>query len=322
MKKTVPIMLLSLCMAVLMCLSATSCSGVWSYLWDRPAETDIDGNLLIIPETESAAETYVPFEGAVEYDEKKVHAGVDIYYDNETGKYRSQIIVIDAGHQAEGNSEKEPVGPESSEMKLKVSWGATGVYTKTEEHVLNLEVALKLRDELMKRGYSVVMIRETAEVNISNKERAEIANKYDAAAFIRIHGNSWPDDPSWNGASTICQREDNPYPDCAAHYGQSRLLAESILPAFCKATRMATYKLQETNDLAGTNWSRVPTVVVEMGFLSNVDDDRRMSQPAFWHMAAEGIANGLDDYFTAMRALETDKTSEDDRIAAKEPSES
>ncbi len=283
------------------CCSLTSCS-VWQKLWERPVQTDIPDELLLIPEPEDVTEVFLLFEDAVEYT-GKVHSGTNIRY-NGTGEKRNRIIVIDAGHQAAANHEKEPVGPDASEMKDMVSSGAEGVFTKQEEHELNLKVALCLRDELIKRGYSVMMIRETAEVNISNKERAELANDCQADAFVRIHANSY-DDTNMKGAMTLCQTRDNPYPDCAAHYRESRLLSEHILEAYCKETRMDRLSIREVDSYTGTNWSQVPTTILEMGFLSNASDDERMYYDTFHRTAAKGIADGLDAYFSALEG-ETD----------------
>jgi N-acetylmuramoyl-L-alanine amidase len=181
-------------------------------------------------------------------------------------------------------------------MKAEVTWGATGVYTGQTEYELNLAVALLLRDELIRRGYSVVMIRETNNVSISNMERAEIANKYEAAAYIRIHANSWTDD-TMRGAMTICQSASNPYPTCAVHYERSHRLSQLVLTEFCEQTGISKLNMREMDDMTGTNWSRVPTTILEMGFLSNKSDDTLMATDYFRQEAAIGVANGLDAYF-------------------------
>ena len=104
-----------------------------------------------------------------------------------------KTIVIDPGHQTKGDSSKEPIGPGATETKAKVTTGATGVYTKQKESELVLKVSLLLEKALKNEGYNVIMTRITNNVNISNKERAMIANDAEADAFLRIHADSYSD---------------------------------------------------------------------------------------------------------------------------------
>ena len=106
---------------------------------------------------------------------------------------KKKTIVIDPGHQAKGDSSKEPIGPGASETKAKVTTGATGNYTKQKESELTLKVAQALEKQLKQEGYNVIMTRTTNNINISNSERASIANNAKADAFIRIHADSYDD---------------------------------------------------------------------------------------------------------------------------------
>ncbi|MGN0034162.1 MAG: N-acetylmuramoyl-L-alanine amidase, partial [Coriobacteriales bacterium] len=114
----------------------------------------------------------------------------------------SYVVAIDAGHQAHGNSSQEPVGPGASETKAKVTSGTTGTYSGTPEYVVNLQVALKLRDYLTAKGVAVVMVRETNDVDISNSQRAAVANDNDADLFVRLHCDG-ADGSSANGFCTL-----------------------------------------------------------------------------------------------------------------------
>jgi N-acetylmuramoyl-L-alanine amidase len=286
-------LLLACLMLSIAVLTMSSCGETWDWLWSRDSGYLPSKDQLILKEELG---NDVPQEGAVEYT-GEAHGGTDIYYLGQPGNpNRQRIIVIDAGHQLKGSSVLEPNGPGSEFMKAEVTWGATGVYTGQTEYDLNLAVALLLRDELIQRGYTVVMIRETNNVEISNMERAEIANKHEAAAYIRIHANSWTDD-SMRGAMTICHSASNPYPTCAIHYERSYRLSRLILDEFCEQTDMDMLDMREMDDMTGTNWSRVPTTIVEMGFLSNRADDTYMKTTHFRQQAANGIANGQDAYF-------------------------
>ena len=204
------------------------------------------------------------------------------------------VVVIDPGHQGKWNSGKEPDGPGSSTMKTKVSAGATGCVTKQNEYVLNLAVSLKLRDELKARGYQVVLIRETHSINISNSERAKFANKIGADAFIRIHANS-SDESSVSGVETICQTSSNPYN--ASLYNESYRLSECVLDEFVESTGAKRRRVWQTDTMSGINWCQIPVTILEMGFLSNPDEDRLLASDNYQSKMVEGIANGIDKYF-------------------------
>jgi N-acetylmuramoyl-L-alanine amidase len=206
-------------------------------------------------------------------------------------------VVIDAGHQAKGNYEKEPIGPGATERKAKVSSGTQGVVTKLEEYQLNLLVAKKLQRILNDRGYETVMVRTSHDVNISNAERAAVANELGADAFIRIHANS-SDNPKTNGILTVCQTKNNPYN--REFYKPSHLLSKTVLNEMAAATGAKALYVWETDTMSGINWCQVPVTIVEMGFMSNEAEDRKMAKDSYQEKLALGIANGIDSYFEQM----------------------
>jgi N-acetylmuramoyl-L-alanine amidase len=203
------------------------------------------------------------------------------------------VIAIDPGHQAKGNSEKEPIGPGASKTKAKVATGTCGVATKTPESELCLSLGLKLQAELISRGYTVVMTRTTNDVNISNSERAKVANEACADAFIRIHANG-SENHSVSGATALCQTKNNPYNGALADSSYS--LSKSVLDCLVDQTKCKKLSIQQTDTMSGINWCTVPVTIIEVGFMSNPTEDRLMETDDYQNNIAIGIANGIDAY--------------------------
>ena len=205
------------------------------------------------------------------------------------------LIAIDPGHQERGNFGQEPIGPGASEMKTKVAGGTKGTSTGVPEYQLTLDVSLKLRDILKDKGYRVLMIRETNDVDITNSERAKMANEADADVFVRIHANG-SESSSANGAMTICQTSSNPYN--SELYEKSRSLSQKVLDAYTEATGIRKERVWETDTMSGINWCTVPVTIIEVGYMTNPEEDEKMQEPDFQELMAEGIAEGIKEYLT------------------------
>lgn len=204
-----------------------------------------------------------------------------------------KIICIDPGHQLKGNSETEPIEPNSVSYKIKVSSGTVGIATKKPEYELNLEASLKLKAILEERGYQVVMTRETHDVDISNRERAIFANQKNCDMVVRIHADS-SDNSSITGGCILIPAKDSKC--CAPIYDKSSKCA-SLVDEQLKKSGFKINGIFERNDLTGFNWSTVPVVLVEMGFMSNYAEDVNMADGNYQQRMMEAIANGLDEYF-------------------------
>lgn len=208
---------------------------------------------------------------------------------------RALTVCIDAGHQRYGIFDKEPNGPGSDEMKIKLAAGTRGVSTGIAEYQLTLDVSLLLEQELLLRGYNVVMIRRTNDCPLSNAERARVANDSGADIFIRIHANG-SDNASVSGTLCCAPTKSNPYLTDAV-IAESIRLSRAVVDSFCAATGAKNRGLMSTDTMTGINWCEIPVTIVEMGFMSNPDEDELMATEEYRRKMVQGMADGIDAYF-------------------------
>jgi N-acetylmuramoyl-L-alanine amidase len=204
----------------------------------------------------------------------------------------NKVIVIDPGHANRSNLEKEPTAPGSSQMKIKDGGGAEGVGTKVSEQSINLKVAFKLRDLLQSRGYTVIMTKTREDQSLGNVERAEVGNKANAALVIRIHADS-ADTSSAKGASMLVPAAINE--NTKAIYAASKSYGITILNTLVGEVGMSNRGIIESSDMTGFNWSKVPVVLIEMGFLSNPQEDKLLASQAYQDKLAKGLADGISN---------------------------
>lgn len=206
---------------------------------------------------------------------------------------KARTIVLDPGHSAVVAEGSEPLGPGSSEYKAADTSGTRGISSGVPEYELALNISVQLKKELENRGYTVLMTRESNDAPISCIERAEIANNAKADAYVRIHANG-SEDQSARGAMTICTTPQSPYvPEL---YTASRQLSDDIINKLCEATGCENDGVWETDSMSGNNWSKVPVTIVEMGYMTNPEEDMLMQTTDYQTKIVQGIAGGIDAF--------------------------
>lgn len=202
------------------------------------------------------------------------------------------VVCIDPGHQAEGDTSPEAVGPGSKITKPSITGGGTGLVTQVPEYEVVLQISTNLKNELEKRGVKVVMTRTTSDVNVSNAQRARRANRAKADLFVRVHCEGSPDEQV-SGMSTLYPASNKWTRAVAA---RSRKAAGFVHAATVRSTGAVDRGMHQRGDLAGFNWSTVPCLLIECGFLSHPIEDQLLSSPHYQDKLAAGMAEGIVQY--------------------------
>ena len=204
------------------------------------------------------------------------------------------VVVLDPGHSGNVARGYEPLGPGASEQKAKDNSGTDGVVTGVAEYALTLNMAKKLQTTLKKQGCKVILTRKNNRTALSCAQRAIIANKAKADAYLRIHANG-VDSSGVTGAMTICVTRGNRFVS-SSMYRESYNLSKAVLNAYVKATGCRKEYIWETDTMSGNNWSKVPTTLIELGYMSNPAEDRLMQSASYQKKMVNGMANGIKAY--------------------------
>lgn len=186
---------------------------------------------------------------------------------------KGKTIVVDAGH-----GEYDP--------------GAIGV-TGLEEKEFNLATALLLRDKLTALGATVILTRQD-DIFISLTERCLIANAANADGFVAIHANA-SNSPVLRGTSTYFYAP----PTTQRLYSQLQQrkdLAGKVQSQLISQLGTRDIGILQAN-FAVLRDTFMPSILVESAFLSNPDDEALLKNDAFRNRVAQGVSDGLNDYF-------------------------
>ncbi|MGF7185718.1 N-acetylmuramoyl-L-alanine amidase [Desulfitispora alkaliphila] len=194
-----------------------------------------------------------------------------------TGGMVTQTVIIDPGHGG-----RDP--------------GA--VHENIHEKEIVLDISLRVRDNLEKRGITANMTRDIDTDLVSEEmkgstrqqssllERLDISSSSEGEVLVSVHTNS-SEDERFFGTQTYFKEGDS----------QGKLLAECI-QAELKKVRMSSREA-----IPGSFYlldhSDKPAVIVEVGFVSNEEDRRLLAQEKFRILLSEAIANGIEQYITA-----------------------
>jgi N-acetylmuramoyl-L-alanine amidase len=203
--------------------------------------------------------------------------GYDTYYEGNTfylklnrppqqvGIVKGKTIVIDPGHASDPGA----IGP-----------------TGLTEAEANLNIALALRDELVRRGARVVMTRDNM-MHVALNDRPVIAKMADADLFVSVHNNALPDgiNPfTSNGVSTYY------------YHPHSARLARQIQRQLLSATEMPDFGLYYGN-LAVDRPTQYPAVLVECAFMMIPEQEELLQTVPYRLKVARAIAKGIEGFF-------------------------
>ncbi|MBI5870274.1 MAG: N-acetylmuramoyl-L-alanine amidase [Actinobacteria bacterium] len=226
----------------------------------------------------------------------RVAAGNATATTSATGRLAGRVICIDPGHASNTNSGTEPIGPGATETKTTEPGGTSGVVSGVPEHVVTLAIAKQLKQKLEAEGARVVMVREGDTFDGLARDRPLIANQSGAGLFVRIHCDG-STDPAARGASTIYPASIPGWTDDIAM--ESSRAAKSIQAALISGLGVPDLGTVERSDMLGFNWSDVPAILAEVGFMTNAAEDQRLVSPEYQLQIAEALAAGIEDYFSS-----------------------
>jgi N-acetylmuramoyl-L-alanine amidase len=201
------------------------------------------------------------------------------------------LVCLDPGHGTapEIGRQYEPIGPGSTQLKIKDPGGAAG------EAPVALAIARRTRGLLLARGYRVAMTRAGTGYRGGNRERARYCNARGAALMIRIHADG-SDNPATRGISTLVPAHRRGWTDDI--HGASGRAGRLLQRELVAATGARDLGVVERADLTGFNWADVPAVLVETGFMSNRREAALLRSAPYQQKLAGALARATQRFLS------------------------
>lgn len=229
-----------------------------------------------------------------------IKSGSAILYRNRDGAHGSTVVCVNAGHGTKGGGSAKTLSHPDGTPKVTGGTTAAGAVKSTAissgmefpdgtpESSVNLKTAQLLRRELLKRGYSVLMIREGSDVQLDNIARTVLANRY-ADCHVAIHFDSTSSD---KGAFFMS------VPDAmkgmepvASTWKKSEAFGTSVIDGLKKRDVKIFSGGSMDMDLTQTAYSSIPSIDLELGDKKTDHGDESL------RMFAAGAADGIEAYF-------------------------
>ena len=191
-----------------------------------------------------------------------------------------KVILIDPGHGGIDGGAKSKAG--------------------TIEKDINLQISLKLRDNLEEKGYKVYMTRDEDEGlyqkgnTIKEKKREDLNRRVqmkketDCDIFVSIHQNMFPQSKCYGAQVWYASNENS--------YNLATVVQESIKESVKDNNKRVAKPAAEAYLILRDKYEGA-SILVECGFLSNPDEESRLKSDEHQNLIVEGISNGIDKYF-------------------------
>ncbi|MDD2431016.1 MAG: N-acetylmuramoyl-L-alanine amidase CwlD [Firmicutes bacterium] len=189
-----------------------------------------------------------------------------------------KVVVIDPGHGGIDPGTRSKAGALEKDIVLQI---AQKLETKLNSYAVYTILTRTTDTDLAPEVRGPLITRKREDLN----RRAQMVKEHNADLLVSIHANSFPES-KWSGAQTFYYAEN----------GLSRVLAEAIQDSLVKNLGPNTRKAKP-GDFRILRESKVPSAMVEVGFLSNPKEANLLSDPTYQDKLAEAIAKGIIEFF-------------------------